>query len=311
MSALPDLKADTSSKESERGGLKEELKSNEFLDTQPTRPFPYKIIVPKSSISILKEISEENKDEGKLIEPRTERASNRSKNQLEALYKQNTLRPQPSPSFAFLDASSRQIMNHKHKIGSKSQLGSDDLTRQGSKLTVRSPNDQHRRTFKRPRVFAEKLEGLKSMGDTKKLQAAERDIVQSMVINAGCDLKEKVKMLDLVRLPYQIIKFRKENDTEEIKRRNAKIHKLVIRFIDNLRNAVWARKESEFVREEESKQNVIKDMYTKNILRHRIKGDITEMPEALSKINRRNADFKQSKGRRVLIKKILRSEEEL
>lgn len=57
-----------------------------------------------------------------------------------------------------------------------------------------------RRDTRRPRIFAERLEGLKSMVDETKLQEAQRNIVNDLVLKNPCDLKTKFKMLDKVCL---------------------------------------------------------------------------------------------------------------
>lgn len=89
----------------------------------------------------------------------------------------------------------------------KSQLGSAVFYRQSSSSNL--GGDFKRRTIKRPRHFVEKLEGLKAFGDSKNIQAAERDLVQKLVVNAGVDMKEKFKMLDLVMQSNQDTKISK------------------------------------------------------------------------------------------------------
>lgn len=86
------------------------------------------------------------------------------------------------------------------------------------------------------------------------------------------------------------------NDSEVVKRKNERIHKLVVRFIDNLHNAVWARKEKEMVKEEHEQQSFIMDMYAKNLLSQRTKVDPPEVPVGLAKINKRDPNNPVSKG---------------
>lgn len=71
------------------------------------------------------------------------------------------------------------------------------LGRVGSRNNL-EPQSVHRGDSRRPRVFAERLEGLKGLVDTKKLQEAESIIVKELVLKGGGDLKSKFKMLDKV-----------------------------------------------------------------------------------------------------------------
>lgn len=59
------------------------------------------------------------------------------------------------------------------------------------------------------------------------------------------------------------------------------------RFIDNLRNSVWIRKEAEKVKAEQSKQDHIKDMYTRNLLNRKENGETDDIPMALLNIHKR------------------------
>lgn len=80
-----------------------------------------------------------------------------------------------------------------------SQIGSGIfLNRVGSRNNL-EPESFHRRDSRRPHVFAERLEGLKGLVDTKKLQEAESNIVKEIVLKGGGDLKSKYKMLDKVK----------------------------------------------------------------------------------------------------------------
>lgn len=62
---------------------------------------------------------------------------------------------------------------------------------------------------------------------------------------------------------------------------------MVNKFIENLHNAVWIRKEAEKVKAEQSQQDQIKDMYTKNLLNRKIGGEVEDIPQALLRINKR------------------------
>ena len=58
---------------------------------------------------------------------------------------------------------------------------------------------------------------------------------------------------------------------------------LVTRFIENIRNAVWIRKEAEKVREEQSKQDHIRNMYTKNFNNRKIQQGLSSTPQSFLK----------------------------
>lgn len=104
-----------------------------------------------------------------------------------------------SPSFNFLDPNARSIlMQSKNALASSKEI---DTPRREPRTQLPTPirSRLHRKSVRRPRVFAEHLEGLKAVGDSKKLHEAEVNIVQKLVINGGYDLREKMKMLDSVR----------------------------------------------------------------------------------------------------------------
>lgn len=86
-----------------------------------------------------------------------------------------------------------------------SQMGSTftNLSKPQSRFNI-EPQSVHRRDSRRPRVFAERLEGLKGLVDQKKLQEAECNIVRDLVLKKGGDLKSKFKMLDRVDFMLKI-----------------------------------------------------------------------------------------------------------
>lgn len=82
------------------------------------------------------------------------------------------------------------------------QIGSTQAqSRSISKFFLEPQSVNQRSTIRRPRVFAERLQGLKGLGDAKKLQEAEINIVKDLVLKGGGDLKSKFKMLDRVGFP--------------------------------------------------------------------------------------------------------------
>lgn len=72
-----------------------------------------------------------------------------------------------------------------------------------------------------------------------------------------------------------------------MKKKYEKVRSLVSRFIENLRNAVWIRKEAEKVRVEQSHMDHVKDMYTKNLLARKDKKSMDRIPDSFLKFNKR------------------------
>jgi hypothetical protein len=77
---------------------------------------------------------------------------------------------------------------------------------------------------------------------------------------------------------------RKENNHESHKKRYEKIRILVTRFIENIRNAVWIRKEAEKVRAEQSKQDHARNMYTKNLNNRKIPQALSNTPQSFQQL---------------------------
>lgn len=66
--------------------------------------------------------------------------------------------------------------------------------------------------------------------------------------------------------------------------------------MEKLRNAVWARKEQEMLKEVEKQQNAVMEMYTKNLLNNRRKKDGAQIPIGMAKIERRDGSLNNLGG---------------
>jgi hypothetical protein len=105
-----------------------------------------------------------------------------------------------------------------------------------------------------------------------------------------------------------MIKFRKVNDTGVAKKRNDKIQKIVVRFIENLRSAVWLKRQAEIVKKEQEKQSQIMMMYTQGLQSNRGNRLKTQIPVGMSNLAKRNADPNSGSGRLGLIDRAVKAE---
>lgn len=96
----------------------------------------------------------------------------------------------------------------------------------------------------------------------------------------------------------QIIKFRKRTDTGVSRRQNDRIQQIVVRFIDNLRNAVWMRKQAELVRVEQEKQSQTLITNTESLRKPRDRRVNTMLPIGLSNSPKRIAEPEPDSGRK-------------
>lgn len=173
---------------------KSDSQMEEKSATSSKRFLPYQIFTKEPSIRVLGDISNDGKVE---CTPRNPLSSTQQNSSLKPSI---TVTHTRNPSMNFLDPQSKSIMLHPRRNLMKSSQHIEETSKKDPKtqLPTPSPTQQKRKSVRRPRVFAEHLEGLKAVGDSKQLQAAEVDIVNRLVINGGYDLKEKVKMLDTV-----------------------------------------------------------------------------------------------------------------
>ncbi len=105
-------------------------------------------------------------------------------------------------SLRFLHGSNKHLRtNSSIAVPHISQLKTFESSRRGSRSQLPAPS-LRRKSVRVQGEFTARLEGLKTVNDSKLLHQAEVDILQSMVINADCAMKDKVKRLDEVGPRY-------------------------------------------------------------------------------------------------------------
>lgn len=165
-------------------------------DTEQTTPLlkrsPYKIGKIDSSVYTLRDIKEEAREETDLDCLKANSFSNER-----AI---GNLKHKENESTDFKKAMTSNTIGYNYKPVSKSQFSSI-FSKDGSK-TQFSRASTKRASIRKPKLMFERLQSLKALGNTKKIQEVQRDMIQDLVVNADSGLKEKYKMLDLVLPSY-------------------------------------------------------------------------------------------------------------